>query len=101
MASATTEYMLLAFLLFKIVKDRLTQDYKPLLCMPTSKIDMLLDYFHSSLMGGHMGITKTYLTISQRFYCPNLAHHIRAYIIGCHVCQMVKAGKAPKRPFQQ
>ena len=69
--------------------------------MPTSKVDMLLDYFHSSLMGGHMGITKTYLTISQYFYCSNLAHNICAYIIGCHVCQMVKAGKAPKRPFQQ
>ena len=99
-ASAAMEYMLLDFLLFKIVKDRLTQEYKPLLCIPTSKVDMLLHYFHSSLMGGHMGITKTYLTISQRFFYPNLAHHVRAYIIGCHVCQMVKAGKTPKRPFQ-
>ena len=75
-SSAATEYMLLDFLLFKIVKDRDTQEYKPLLCLPTSEVDMLLDYFHSSIMGGHMGITKTYLTISQRFFCPNLAHHV-------------------------
>ena len=48
-----------------------------------------------------MGITKTYLTISQQVFCPNLAHHVRAYIIGCHVCQMVKAGKRPQWPFQK
>ena len=46
-------------------------------------------------------MTKTYMTIGQRFFCPNLAHHIRAYLIGCHVCQMVKAGKPIKRPFQK
>ena len=48
-----------------------------------------------------MGMTKTYMTIGQRFFCPNLAHHIRAYLIGCHVCQMVKAGKPFKHPFQK
>ena len=52
-------------------------------------------------MGGHMGMTKTYMTIGQRFFCPNLAHHICAYLISCHVCQMVKAGKPIKCPFQK
>ena len=93
--------MLLDGLLFKITRDRITKEYKPLLCIPTSKVEMLLHYFHSSLMGGHMGITKTYLTLSQRFFCPNLAHHVRAFIIGCHVCQTVKTSKHIKRPFQK
>ena len=82
--------MLLDNLLFKIVKDHITKEYKLLLCIPTSKIEMLLQYFHSFIMGGHMGITKTYMTLSQRFFYPNLAHHVRAYIIGCHICQTVK-----------
>ena len=99
--SQSTDYMLLDNLLFKIVKDHITKEYKPLLCIPTSKIEMLLQYFHSSIMGGHMGITKTYMTLSQRFFCPNLAHHIRAYIIGCHICQTVKISSQIKRPFQK
>ena len=90
------DYMLLNNLLFKITKE-----VKPLLCIPTSKVELLLHYFHSSMMGGHMGITKTYMTLGQRFHCPNLAHHIRAYIIGCHICQTVKLGKNPNRPFQK
>ena len=93
--------MLLDGLLFKIICDCITKEYKPLLCIPTSKVEMLLHYFHSSLMGGHMGITKTYLTLSQRFFCPNLAHHVRAFIIGCHICQTVKTSKYIQRPFQK
>ena len=99
--SQSADYMLLDNLLFKVVRDRITKEHKPLLCIPTSKIDMLLHYFHSSLMGGHMGITKTYMTLGQRFYVPNLPHHIRAYIIGCHICQTVKAAPQVKRPFQK
>ena len=99
--SQALDYMLLDTLLFKVIKDRITQEYKLLLCIPLSKINALLHYFHTSLMGGHMGMTKTYMTIGQRFFCPNLAHHIRAYLIGCHVCQMVKAGKSIKCPFQE
>ena len=99
--SQALDYMLLDTLLFKVIKDWVTQEYKLLLCIPSSKINALLHYFHTSLMGGHMGMMKTYMTIGQRFFCPNLTHHIRAYLIGCHVCQMVKAGKPFKRPFQK
>ena len=83
-------YMILDTLLFKLVPEKITDGIKLLLCIPTSKIDMLLD--HTSVSGCHTGITKCYLTISDRFYCLNLAHHIRAYITGCHVCQLLKAG---------
>ena len=72
----TSDYMVIDQLLFKVIKDCITREYKPLLCIPTDKINMLLHYFHSSLVGGHMGMTKTFMTISQRFFCPNLAHHI-------------------------
>ena len=99
--SQASDYMLLNTLLFKVIKDHVTQEYKLLLCIPSSKINALLHYFHTSLMGGLMGMTKTYMTIGQRFFCPNLAHHIRAYLIGCQVCQMVKAGKPIKCPFQK
>ena len=71
------------------------------LCIPTSKVHILLDTYHSSLIGGHSGITKCYQTISQRFYCHNLAENLRAHITGCHVCQMFKKGKNFQRPYQK
>ena len=51
--------------------------------------------------GGHTDITKCYHTISQRFYCPNLAENLRAYIAGCNVCQLFKKSKDFKRPYQK
>ena len=74
--SMSQDYMLLDNLLFKITKDHITKEVKPLLCIPTSKVELLLHYFQSSMMGGHMGITKTYMTLGQCFHCPHLAHHI-------------------------
>ena len=84
-------YLILDGLLFKIIE---LEDGRldTVLCIPTSKVHILLDTYHSSLIGGHSGITKCYHTISQRFYCPNLAENLRAYITGCHVCQMFKKG---------
>ena len=71
------------------------------LCIPISKVHILLNAYHSSILGGHTGITKCYHTISQRFYFPNLAENLRAYITGCHVCQLFKKGKDFKRPYQK
>ena len=82
-------YMILDGLLFKIIElddGRLDT----VLCIPTSKVHILLDTYHSSLIGGHSGITKCYQTISQRFYCPNLAENLRAHITGCHIAKCSK-----------
>ena len=34
-------------------------------------------------------------------YCPNLAEQLRAYITGCHVCQLFKKGKKFNRPLKK
>ena len=93
-------YLILDGLLFKIIK---LEDGRldTVLCIPTSKVHILLDTYHFSLIGGHSGITKCYQTISQRFYCPNLAENLRAYITGCHICQMFKKGKNFQKPYQK
>jgi hypothetical protein len=39
--------------------------------------------------------------VSKKFYCPNVAHHIRTYITACQICQLFKKGKSYKRPFQK
>ena len=61
--------MLLDGLLFKIL-DAGVGDPMTMLCIPTSKAHVLMEYYHSSIMGGHTGITKCFQTISKRFYCP-------------------------------
>ena len=93
-------YMLLDGLLFKIL-DTGVEDPMMVLCIPTSKAHVLMEYYHSSIMGGHTGITKCFQTISKRFYCPNLAEQLRAYITGCHICQLFKKGRQFDRPLQK
>ena len=93
------DYFLLGCLLFKQVyhRDKLPDS---VLCVPPSKMDNLLDYYHSTLIGGHQGITKTLNTLSSRFYCPRMADFIRAYIVGCHICQLYKNCKRFNNQFQ-
>ena len=93
------DYFLLGCLLFKQIyhKDKLPDS---VLCVPPSKMDNLLDYYHSTLIGGHQGITKTLHTLSSRFYCPRMADFIRAYIVGCHICQLYRNSKRFNNQFQ-
>ena len=94
------QYMIVNGLLFKLV-DSGRDEPDTVLCIPTSRVHVLLDFYHPSIMGGHAGITKCYQTISQHFYCPTLAEHLRAYITGCHICQLFKKGKNFQRPLQK
>ena len=98
--SNALNYMILDGLLFKIIEE---DDQEPLivLCISTSKVNLLLDYYHSSLIVSHSGITKCFKAISQRFYCPNLAEHLCAYITECHRCQLFKKGRNFDRPYQK
>ena len=93
--------MLLDTLLFKITHDKARDEYTTVLCIPTLKVDMILEQYHASFKGSRTGITKCYMMINQRYYIPNLAHHIHAYITGCHVCQLLKAGPRFNRPHQR
>ena len=92
------QYMIVDGLLFKLV-DSGGDEPDIVLCIPTSRVHVLLDFYHTSIRGGHAGITKCYKTISQHFYCPNLAEHLRAYITGCHTCQLFKKGRNFQRPL--
>ena len=92
--------MVLDGLLFKIISPQ-GMELFPVLCIPTSKAHILLDYHHSSLFGGHSGISKCFQTISQSFYCPNLAENLWTYITRWHIHQLHKKGPSFNRPFQK
>ena len=93
-------YMIHGGLLYRYMKNS-TGDSEPVLCVPASKIDIFLELFHSSILGGHMGMSKCVLTLQQKFYCPNVAYHVRMYIISCHVCQTFKNHKRFDRPMNR
>ena len=45
---------------------------------------------HSSALGGHKGVTKTYNLIRQNFFSENMEVDIQKYIQGCLQCQIKK-----------
>ena len=95
-----SQYVIQGGLLYIYMKNNFGEQ-EPVLCVPPSKIDIFLDQYHTSLLGGHSGITKCYQTLKQRIYCPNLPYYVRLYIISCHICQLFKGSKKFDRPLMR
>ena len=89
-------YILLDWLLFKITPEK----ELAVLAIPESCTDKIITLYHSSLFAGHQGVIKTYLTISNKFFIPNLTHYLRSYIKGCHMCTLACNEKPPARQLQ-
>ena len=68
--------------------------------IPETYTDRIITLYHRSLCVGHQGVIKTYLTISDKFFTPNLIHYLRSYIKGCHICQLSRNEKLPTRHLQ-
>ena len=68
--------------------------------IPETCVDRIITLYHSSLFTGHQGVIRTYLTISDKFFFPNLIHYLRSYIKGCHLCQLVYNEKPPPGQLQ-
>ena len=98
--SMMSHYVIQGGLLYIYMKNNFGEQ-EPILCVPPSKIDIFLDQYHTSLLGGHSGITKCYQTLKQRIYCPNLPYYVRLYIISCHICQLFKGSKRFDRPLMK
>ena len=67
------KYMLLGSLLFKIISS--PEKETAVLAIPEVGADKTTLY-HSNLFTGHQGVIKTYLTISNKFFIPNLIHYL-------------------------
>ena len=58
-------YMKHGGLLYKYTQTS-TGDSETVLCVPVSKIDIFLELFHSSILSGHMGMSKCVLTLQKK-----------------------------------
>ena len=92
------KYIMLDSLLFKLIT--IPGKETAMLAIPEMCADKIITLYHSTLFAGHQGVIKTYLTISDRFYIPNLMHYLRSYIKGCHICQLNRKDKLPERQLQ-
>ena len=97
METLAERYVLLDSLLFKISLEK----ESAVLAIPKTCTDKIITLYHKCLSAGHHGVIKTYLTISDKFFIPNLIHYyLRSYIKGCHLCQLSCNDKPPLRHLQ-
>ena len=86
------KYVLLDSLLFRISSEKETT----VLAVPETCANKIITLYHKSLLAGHQGVIKTYLTISDKFFIPNLIHYLGSYVKGCHLCQLACNEKPPQ-----
>ena len=96
LAALSEKYVLLDSLLFRIYPEKETA----VLAIPVPCADKIITLYHKSLFAGHQGIIKTYLTISDKVFIPNLIHYLRSYIKCCYTCQLSRNEKLPTRHLQ-
>ena len=68
------KYILLDSLLFKIATTPVKE--MAVLAILETCVNSIIALYHSSLFAGHQGVIKTYLTISDKFFIPNLIHYL-------------------------
>ena len=91
-------FVLIKNILFKLQVNKKKDDCKIALCIPDEYCLAIIEMYHGSLLG-HLGITKTFQTIRQKYYIPSLFDKLIAYIRSCKSCQEMKHPKNNERHF--
>ncbi len=64
----------------------------------------LLEAYHDDLLGGHLGVTKTYDKLSLKYYWPHMRTDVETWLHTCPSCATRKDPpqmcKAPLKPLQ-
>ena len=91
-------FILLDSLLFKLVT--IPGKERTLLAIPEISADKIIELYHTGLFAGHQGVIKTYLTISDKFFIPNLMHYLSSFLSAHHICQLFRNDKPPSRQLE-
>ena len=73
---------------------------KALLAIPESCMDKIISLYHNSLLSGHQGVIETYLTMTSKFFIPNLMQYVRAFLKACRIHQLSRNDKLPSRQLE-
>jgi len=103
------DYSLQNGILYKANYNQNGRDWR--MCVPKKLRAKVIDKIHSDPTGGHLGSTRTYFLLSQRYYWKGMYRDIRRFIRCCKVCDLFKPkqGKFGKmqsfedvtKPFQR
>ena len=91
-------FVLLDSLTFKLMT--MPDKEAAVLAIPEVCIDKIIALYHTSLFTDHHSVVKTYLTMKDKFFIPNLMHYLISFIKGCHICQLSQSDKLPTRQLQ-
>jgi hypothetical protein len=64
--------------------------YEPRIVIPKRMREEMLHAFHDSLIGGHLGIKKTYEKLAHKYYWKGLYNDVKMWISTCVDCSMKK-----------
>lgn len=78
--------------------------HTPRLAVPKTLIKEILFHFHDSLFSGHLGFSKTFGKLKERFHWPNMWSEVKRYCATCDACAkgkpMIKPLKASLKPIE-
>ena len=91
-AGEAANYVIANYLLFKIekIKEGNTYQHIPLLVIPEKFEYNIFHMYHISLFSMHQGLWRTFLTLRNQYYIPNLFVKLCNFIQACHLCQRCK-----------
>ena len=61
--------------------------------LPRKLINLIFQFYHSGILGGHLGIMKTQEKINEYFYYPNLNNVIKEKVKQCKICMQSKSAQ--------
>jgi len=72
------------------------------LILPKELVRDVMYELHDSLIGGHLGIAKTYSKVMDIFYWFEMRRDVENYVRNCHICESLKnpveTQRAPLHP---
>jgi hypothetical protein len=75
---------------FTLKNDSLWYKDRLYLCKNSQLEQKLLLEFHTSLVGGHMGFSKTYHRVKKEFFWDGLKTDVQTFVVECLVFQQNK-----------
>ena len=70
------------------------------MAIPEICAEKIIELYHTSLFVGHQEVIKTYLTIGDKFFIPNLMHYLRSFLSACHIYQLFRNDNPHSRQLE-
>uniref|UniRef100_A0A8C5LME7 Gypsy retrotransposon integrase-like protein 1 n=1 Tax=Leptobrachium leishanense TaxID=445787 RepID=A0A8C5LME7_9ANUR len=79
-------FILKSDLLYRVIMEG-GQEIEQLV-VPSSQTRKVLDFAHSHVLGGHLGVEKTQERVLRRFFWPGVYEAVKRYCASCPECQL-------------